>query len=652
MKKSQLGSVVLSLLIFAACNNQQLNPLKSGLNPFGFQNQDTKTNPVSPCNPAIDPDCLKEDNPDDPPGDSPPPGGDNPPTGRQNWSGQTCTNIHPSQNPLGLNDPLVNCQWFLVNGGQTIKKLINWTYYQATPSFTGVTSYTYGGNYGNYSVAPTYGNDMNGLTQWHTDAGQGVQVLVTDDSFPQNHEDFAANYNKNLSRNCFSFNNDPINSGPNYDHGIQTAGMIGAIANNGIGVAGIAPSSDMSGYNAFGCQSVVPSAFLDALEMPAEIDITNHSYGKTGTCASYIETTHNNAGQPEIDLDLLNQAATQRGVLVIKSSGNGRRIRDNCGVADANRTRAGLGHLSVHVAAYAGLDGKITNYSTHGANVFVAGAAGYGGQASIPVNGVPQQSLSYNGEPGTVTLYRGNHYTARMNGTSAAAPSVSGVTAGFLSKNLNLGVPDMMQILAKTAVPANQPMTSKTIYQNGKALNNNSENFYNYCTNALGYQHSMDYGFGRVADYDAAVELALSYQGNLPLPVKYSEEFNVAAPANNQSTSIAPQTCITRSITYNNDFQIWSGEFAVDLTGPIKDVHTRVKLPHNDAICQITRTSTLTDNSISFRNRHKVVAPFGTEANAGAWEFTICNDSLSQSVQFNGVMMDLWGYTENLILPK
>ncbi|GAK52863.1 hypothetical protein U14_04120 [Candidatus Moduliflexus flocculans] len=86
--------------------------------------------------------------------------------------------------------------------------------------------------------------------------------------------------------------------------------------------------------------------------------------------------------------------------------------------------------------------------------------------------------------------YRDQNYTRYFKGTSAAAPVVSGVVALMLQANPALTWRDVQQILIKTA------------YKNPDG---------EWETNAAGYAHSYDYGFGRV-DATAAVEAALSWK--------------------------------------------------------------------------------------------------------------------------------------------
>lgn len=104
------------------------------------------------------------------------------------------------------------------------------------------------------------------------------------------------------------------------------------------------------------------------------------------------------------------------------------------------------------------------------------------------------------------------NYTGSMNGTSSAAPSVSGVAALMLEANPKLTWQDVGYILAKTARKvdpliasgANAVTFSRTGDTDSWALDDP------WITNAAGFNFQSRYGFGLV-DADAAVKLAAAY---------------------------------------------------------------------------------------------------------------------------------------------
>ncbi|MBR7551873.1 S8 family serine peptidase, partial [Mycobacterium tuberculosis] len=83
------------------------------------------------------------------------------------------------------------------------------------------------------------------------------------------------------------------------------------------------------------------------------------------------------------------------------------------------------------------------------------------------------------------------NYTAKMNGTSASAPMVSGVAALVLEANPNLSYRDVKYILATTAT-RNHPHQPAVTLADGRTL------VPGWTGNAAGRAYSNWYGFGVV----------------------------------------------------------------------------------------------------------------------------------------------------------
>jgi subtilisin-like proprotein convertase family protein len=95
------------------------------------------------------------------------------------------------------------------------------------------------------------------------------------------------------------------------------------------------------------------------------------------------------------------------------------------------------------------------------------------------------------------------NYTSGFNGTSSAAPNVSGVVALMLEANPNLTWRDVKHILASTS----QQIAPSTSYEfpPGTGIYQ-----YRWVTNSANYTHHNWYGFGNV-DASAAVTAAANY---------------------------------------------------------------------------------------------------------------------------------------------
>ena len=104
--------------------------------------------------------------------------------------------------------------------------------------------------------------------------------------------------------------------------------------------------------------------------------------------------------------------------------------------------------------------------------------------------------------------YSGNsscNYTSTFNGTSSAAPNVSGVIALMLEKNPSLTWRDIRHILASTATQIDA--------SSSKTLLNVTQ--YSWVTNAANYKYNPIYGFGKINAADAVTSAGTYSAGSL-----------------------------------------------------------------------------------------------------------------------------------------
>ena len=88
-------------------------------------------------------------------------------------------------------------------------------------------------------------------------------------------------------------------------------------------------------------------------------------------------------------------------------------------------------------------------------------------------------------------------YMQNFNGTSSAAPSVSGAIALILEANSNLTWRDIKHILASSAAQID----------NSRSKTYESVDLYKWTTNAAGFKHHPWYGFGKI-NIQSAITLA------------------------------------------------------------------------------------------------------------------------------------------------
>jgi serine protease len=206
-------------------------------------------------------------------------------------------------------------------------------------------------------------------------------------------------------------------------HGTHVAGTIGAISNNGIGVAGINWNSPLLHVRVLGTCSGYESDVIDGMRWAAGLAapgvpanayparVLNLSLGGRGQCPSYWQ-------------EAINDVTTQ-GAVVVVAAGN-----------------------SNEDAAYytpAGCNGVITVAATD-RNGSRAWFSNFGAAVEISAPGVEVLSTWNDG-----TTTPGAAAYAWMSGTSMAAPHVSGVVSLMLSRNPSLTPARVLAILQQTA---------------------------------------------------------------------------------------------------------------------------------------------------------------------------------------------------------
>ena len=325
----------------------------------------------------------------------------------------------------------------------------------------------------------TAGVDLNVLEVWKDYSGKGVTVGIVENVFEINHPDLAANYNAALQVNGLI---EPPNTNDEA-HANAVAGLVAAVAGNGIGGVGVAHGASITPF--------MPPWVLDEIE---ELNL-NEWYGKNkidGWNAQVSVDVSSNSWASDafekiiggIDYLTSIQVATEKGrddlgTVFVFGTGNFR--KDNYSSNYSNLTN------SRRTIAVAGLtaDGVYASYSSLGANLLVSAFAS---------EGLTVTTTDLLAEAG----YGVGDFAFNFGGTSAAAPMVSGVAALMLEANPYLGYRDVQEILAYS--------TRWNDSDNASWLINGAQNW-----NGGGLHHSIDYGFGLV-DALAAVSLAETWQ--------------------------------------------------------------------------------------------------------------------------------------------
>ncbi len=300
------------------------------------------------------------------------------------------------------NDPQFSDQWGLRNTGQTVQ-----------------------------GVVGNPGADIKAVPAWNISTGSREFVVgIVDSGIDYNHPDLAPNvwaaptaftvqiggqsitcnagshgFNS-ISKNCVPFD-DNINVNGDIGHGTHISGIIGAVGNNGVGVAGINWTSNLMGLKAADADgNISASNAMDAIEFAiqtkqifgsnADVRVLNNSYGIAFSQSLRDEIVRAN------DNDLL----------FVASAGNG---TNNDGIGKSNDTspQYPASYDVPNVVAVAATDnqGGLPSFSNYGRNSVHLGAPGKDILSTSIINGYQF-----------------------LTGTSQAAPQVSGAAALVLSR--------------------------------------------------------------------------------------------------------------------------------------------------------------------------------------------------------------------------
>jgi serine protease len=227
-------------------------------------------------------------------------------------------------------------------------------------------------------------------------------------------------------------------------HGTRVMGVLGALTNNGIGIAGmtwnpyllpVRALGKCGGYDSdiiTGMQWAAGMTVTGVPDNPYPADIINLSLGGTGTCPSTYQSVLN--------------TLTTMGVLVVASAGNGGASVDAPGNCTGVLAVAGLRNVGTKVG-----------YSSFGPEVGVAAPAGN----CVTSSGACWRPIDTTVNSGLMTP-GANGYTDQINpnlGTSFSAPIVSGIAALMRAVNANLTPPQLIARIKSSASPFPPPPT-------------------------------------------------------------------------------------------------------------------------------------------------------------------------------------------------
>ena len=305
---------------------------------------------------------------------------------------------------------------------------------------------------------------------WDEYRGNGVKVAVLDTQIDYRHAELAQAYSTTLDYNFALGTGTNVLNPANLpaSHGTQVAGIISAAGGNGTGSAGIAPGATLVGLGIDYTSEGAADQVLAGLKAAASFDIVNNSWSFSGNFADDF------AKNPEYQSALRQAVDDGRGGLgtvVVFAAGNA------SATSSSNYHNFQNSPFAIAVGAV-DADGGASHFSSRGANVLLSA-----------------------GGRDVFTTDVGGGYNS-VNGTSFAAPAVSGAVALMLEANPELGYRDVQQILAYSARRAGLKEDSGF----GDGWQYNGAN--NHNGGGLHFNDAFGYGFLNVHD---AVRLAESW---------------------------------------------------------------------------------------------------------------------------------------------
>jgi subtilisin family serine protease len=233
----------------------------------------------------------------------------------------------------------------------------------------------------------TLGADIHAEKAWDVTTGTGKEIVaVLDSGIDYTHPDLAANMWPTYGYNFVANTNNPMDDN---GHGTLVAGIIGAVGNNGVGIAGIDWNVQLMAVKVLDSTgSGLTSTAIQGLNYAVAngAKIVNASWGSTG---------YDQALQTAI------ASARAQGVIFVAAAGNSSTNNDVTPIYPASYS----GDNIVAVAATDQYD-NLASFSNYGPTSVALAAPGMSVQST----------------------YVGGGY-AYMSGTSAAAPFVSGAMA-------------------------------------------------------------------------------------------------------------------------------------------------------------------------------------------------------------------------------
>lgn len=334
------------------------------------------------------------------------------------------------------------------------------------------------------------GADMSVEEAWSITRGDSsIKVAILDSGIDTLHPDLKQNLLSGYDATGGGSRGYPNTTYSKDGHGTACAGIVAAVADNGIGVAGVAPNCKLIPVKVFyyvdTITGVIPFStsqwFADGISwawQAGEADIMSNSWGVPDILFGLL------GGPISLVEDAINQATQQgrngKGVALLFSSGN-----DN-----GEPLWPSSLPITIAVTATSMCDERKSPSSCDGESDW---GGNYGNSLDVGAPGVRITTTDMRGQNG----FSPGQYTGTFNGTSAACPNAAGVMALILSLRPDYALDAARYVLGNAA---------------------DTVGGYDYGTIKYAGPWSNELGFGRVNAFKA-LQLAQTFTG-----IEISEE--------------------------------------------------------------------------------------------------------------------------------
>lgn len=339
--------------------------------------------------------------------------------------------------------------------------------------------------------------DMDVDEAWSLSTGQNIKVAIIDEGVDLNHPDLKANLLSGYDATGNNSNGAPFG---NDAHGTSCAGIVAAVANNNIGVSGIAYHSKIIPVRiAYGLPDgkwkTDDSWIINGINWAVQngADVLSNSWGRVGSTSIAITNAINNA---------IDNGRGGKGCVVLFSSGN-----NNGNVSYP----ANLSNV-IAVGASSMCDQRKSPTSCD--EEFWWGS-NYGNEISVVAPGVKIVTTDISGSSG----YDSGDYKFDFNGTSSACPNAAGVAALVLSINPNFSQNQVREIIEKSANKVGNYNYSEQLGKLNGSWNN--EVGYGRINALKAVQLAKDYDLQNSHFIMGTTQLTPGYSGSYKLQTPY-----------------------------------------------------------------------------------------------------------------------------------